>query len=105
MLKLGSSLPWQDAMEAMTGQRDVLATPLLSYFEPLRVWLEAKNAENGDYVGWDLPADKCAKSANAGRSMPTSEKKLDSVKINKEAAKILAPIFTETLHSMKKIRA
>ena len=53
MLRLGASKPWQDAMEAMTGQRDVLATPLLNYFEPLRVWLEAKNKENGDYVGWD----------------------------------------------------
>jgi Angiotensin-converting enzyme len=41
-----------DAMEAMTGQRDVLATPLLNYFEPLRVWLEAKNAENNEFIGW-----------------------------------------------------
>ena len=39
-------------MEAMTGQRDVLATPLLNYFEPLRVWLEAKNAENNEFIGW-----------------------------------------------------
>lgn len=58
MLKLGSSKPWQDAMEAMTGQRDILATPLLNYFEPLRVWLEAENIKNGDHIGWDLPPTK-----------------------------------------------
>lgn len=55
MLKLGASKPWQDAMEALTGQRDILATPLLNYFEPLRVWLEAENIKNGDYIGWDIP--------------------------------------------------
>nr|CAH0112907.1 unnamed protein product [Daphnia galeata] len=56
MLKLGASKPWQDAMEAMTGQRDVLASPLLNYFEPLMAWLEAENAKNGEYIGWDLPS-------------------------------------------------
>lgn len=55
MLKLGASKPWQDAMEALTGQRDILATPLLNYFEPLRAWLEAENIKNGDYIGWDIP--------------------------------------------------
>ena len=55
MLKMGASKPWQDAMEAVTGQREVLATPLLNYFEPLRVWLEHKNAETNEYIGWDIP--------------------------------------------------
>ena len=55
MLKLGASKQWQDAMEALTGQRDVLATPLLNYFEPLRVWLEQENARSGEYIGWDIP--------------------------------------------------
>ena len=54
MLKLGSSKPWFDAMEAMTGQRDVLASPLLNYFEPLRVWLEAENAKNNEFIGWEV---------------------------------------------------
>lgn len=100
MLKLGSSVPWQDAMEAMTGQRDVLATPLLNYFEPLRVWLEAKNAENNEYIGWDLPATV---------SQPVPEKpnkihKIGSVEIDTETAKILAPIFAEALKALQNIR-
>ena len=63
MLKMGASKPWQDAMEALTGQREVLATPLLNYFEPLRVWLEQKNAETGEYIGWDIPPPAAAASA------------------------------------------
>jgi len=54
MLKLGSSRPWQDAMETLTGQRQVLATPLLNYFEPLRIWLEKKNKENEEFIGWNV---------------------------------------------------
>jgi len=60
---MGASKPWQDAMEALTGQREVLATPLLNYFEPLRVWLEQKNAETGEYIGWDIPSPVAAASS------------------------------------------
>jgi hypothetical protein len=73
-----------DAMEAMTGQRDVLATPLLNYFEPLRVWLEAKNAENNEFIGWESPA---------------KEDNLDP-----EAAAALAPIIHEAIESFRKLR-
>ena len=51
MLKLGSSEPWPDAMEKLTGQRVMDATPLLDYFQPLNDWLVDQNK---DYpVGWD----------------------------------------------------
>ena len=100
MLKLGSSVPWQDAMEAMTGQRDVLATPLLNYFEPLRVWLEAKNAENNEYIGWDLPLGADIEPPVA---KPTKSK-IGSVEVDKETAKILAPIFAEALQALQNIR-
>ncbi|XP_070558526.1 angiotensin-converting enzyme-like [Ptychodera flava] len=54
MLKLGSSLPWPEAMEAITGQRDMSAEPLMEFFEPLIDWLKAENEKNGDIIGWDL---------------------------------------------------
>jgi hypothetical protein len=54
MLRMGSSRPWPEAMEALTGQRQVSARPLLNYFEPLRVWLEKENARNGELVGWEI---------------------------------------------------
>ncbi|XP_077869905.1 angiotensin-converting enzyme-like [Saccoglossus kowalevskii] len=53
MLKLGKSKPWMDAMEVLTGQRIMDATPLVEYFRPLIDWLEVENEKNGDTLGWD----------------------------------------------------
>ncbi len=61
MLKLGSSRHWQDAMEVMTGQREMRADALLEYFRPLQVWLEEQN--KGYDVTWD---DECPGSRMAG---------------------------------------
>uniref|UniRef100_A0A8D9AJK0 Angiotensin-converting enzyme n=1 Tax=Cacopsylla melanoneura TaxID=428564 RepID=A0A8D9AJK0_9HEMI len=57
MLALGSSKPWPEAMEAITGQREMDASALLDYFEPLQKWLEEENARTGEMVGWE-PTDK-----------------------------------------------
>jgi len=51
MLSLGKTKPWEDAMEIMTGHRNVSAEPLLEYFRPLQKWLKEQNA--GQDVGWD----------------------------------------------------
>ncbi|XP_061182126.1 angiotensin-converting enzyme-like [Saccostrea echinata] len=50
MLQLGSSKVWQDAMEAITGQRTMSAKPLVSYFDPLLKWLKEQNKEEN--TGW-----------------------------------------------------
>jgi peptidyl-dipeptidase A len=50
MLSLGASRPWQDALEALTGQREMDATALLDYFAPLRKWLADQN--RGRKCGW-----------------------------------------------------
>ena len=50
MLAMGASRPWPEAMEAITGQREADAGPLLEYFAPLRAWLERENA--GRTCGW-----------------------------------------------------
>jgi len=50
MLALGASRPWPEALEAMTGTRDMDAGPLLEYFEPLRGYLKQQNA--GQACGW-----------------------------------------------------
>jgi len=59
MLKLGASRPWQDAMEALTGQRDILAEPLLNYFQPLYDWLKETNRREGNIVGWNTESNDC----------------------------------------------
>ena len=50
MLAMGESGPWQDALEALTGQRQMDATAILDYFAPLKKWLDEQN--RGKPVGW-----------------------------------------------------
>ena len=50
MLELGASRPWPEALAALTGQREMDATALLDYFQPLMVWLQRQN--RGAPVGW-----------------------------------------------------
>jgi peptidyl-dipeptidase A len=50
MLAMGQSRPWPDALEALTGQRQMDATAILDYFAPLQKWLDEQNA--GQPVGW-----------------------------------------------------
>jgi peptidyl-dipeptidase A len=50
MLEMGRELPWPDALEALTGTRDMDATAVLDYFAPLKDWLDEQNAER--QCGW-----------------------------------------------------
>ena len=50
MLAMGLSRPWPDALEKLTGQREMDATAVLDYFAPLRKWLDEQN--KGKPVGW-----------------------------------------------------
>lgn len=58
MLAMGSSKPWPDAMEVLTGQRKMDAGPLLEYFKPLNDWLVKKNKEIGAHIGWEKSDSK-----------------------------------------------
>ncbi|XP_068631480.1 angiotensin-converting enzyme-like [Battus philenor] len=53
MLQMGSSKPWPDAMEQLTGQRNMDASGLLEYFQPLHDWLKAENERTGEFIGWE----------------------------------------------------
>ncbi|HMD34938.1 MAG TPA: M2 family metallopeptidase, partial [Vicinamibacterales bacterium] len=50
MLSMGISKPWPDALEAMTGSKQMDATAILDYFAPLSVWLDAQL--KGKAAGW-----------------------------------------------------
>jgi peptidyl-dipeptidase A len=52
MLSMGASQPWPDALEALTGQREIDASALADYFAPLKSWLDEQNKKNGYPVGW-----------------------------------------------------
>ena len=51
MLELGSSKPWQDALETMTGSREMDASAIIDYFAPLKSWLDEQNADR--QCGWN----------------------------------------------------
>ena len=50
MLEMGQSKPWPDALEVLTGQREIDAGALLEYFAPLQKWLDEQN--KGVKEGW-----------------------------------------------------
>ena len=50
MLSMGKSNPWPDALEAISGQRQMDATAILDYFAPLKKWLDEQN--QGEKLGW-----------------------------------------------------
>ena len=50
MLSMGVSKPWPDALEALTGSREMDASAILDYFAPLQKWLEEQT--KGQPIGW-----------------------------------------------------
>lgn len=50
MLEIGASKPWPDALELITGSREMDASAIIDYFQPLMSWLETQNA--GRSCGW-----------------------------------------------------
>jgi len=50
MMLMGASRPWPDALEALTGQRQMDASAVLDYFAPLKTWLDEQN--RGQVCGW-----------------------------------------------------
>jgi peptidyl-dipeptidase A len=50
MMALGASRPWQDALEKLTGTRQMDASAIVEYFQPLMGWLEEQN--RGRECGW-----------------------------------------------------
>jgi peptidyl-dipeptidase A len=50
MLEMGQSRPWPEALEVVTGQKEMDATAILDYFAPLKTWLDQQN--QGQKCGW-----------------------------------------------------
>ncbi|MCC6862116.1 MAG: M2 family metallopeptidase [Bryobacterales bacterium] len=50
MLEMGQSRPWPEALQALTGEKQMDATAILDYFAPLKQWLDEQN--KGKPVGW-----------------------------------------------------
>jgi peptidyl-dipeptidase A len=52
MLAMGQSKPWQEALETLTGEKQMDASALADYFAPLKTWLDEQNKANHYPVGW-----------------------------------------------------
>jgi peptidyl-dipeptidase A len=52
MLAMGQSKPWQEALETLTGEKQMDASALADYFAPLKAWLDVQNKANHYPVGW-----------------------------------------------------
>ncbi len=50
MLSMGQSRAWPEALEALTGSKQMDATAILDYFDPLSKWLDTQLA--GQQMGW-----------------------------------------------------
>ncbi len=50
MLRMGLSQPWPDALDALTGARQMDATAIVDYFAPLKTWLDEQI--KGKPTGW-----------------------------------------------------
>ena len=68
-MSLGSSEPWPVAMEAITGQRDMNASALMTYFTPLIEWLEEQN--QGHRVGWEDECPQGSFKRSGSQPMPS----------------------------------
>ncbi|GAA5525718.1 hypothetical protein Maes01_02290 [Microbulbifer aestuariivivens] len=51
MLAMGASKPWPEAMQAITGQRELDASAIIDYFAPLMAYLQEQN--KGRDCGWE----------------------------------------------------
>jgi len=50
MLAQGAAAPWQDTLEKLTGTRQIDASAITEYFQPLMQWLTEEN--KGQQCGW-----------------------------------------------------
>lgn len=51
-MKMGYSKPWPEAMRLITGQSNMSASAMMSYFKPLTEWLTTENRRHGETLGW-----------------------------------------------------
>ncbi|XP_063595383.1 angiotensin-converting enzyme-like [Penaeus indicus] len=59
MMRLGSSKPWPEVIQAATGERKMDGSALREYFKPLEMWLTEDNKKHGEFVGWRPDGEYC----------------------------------------------
>jgi len=49
---MGSSKPWPEVLQVITGQDKMDASAILEYFKPLEDWLSIQNVQMDEIPGW-----------------------------------------------------
>ena len=88
----GSSKPWPDILEAMTGDRKMTAQPLLEYFKPLHDWLDDKIAADNITIGWSTDIDDFFPETTTTSTTPTTTSS-DGTPATTSSGLILTPNF------------
>ena len=52
-MKLGASRPWNEALQSLTGEKEMSTAAMREYFKPLENWLVKELEKNGEFVGWE----------------------------------------------------
>nr|XP_019588384.1 PREDICTED: angiotensin-converting enzyme-like [Rhinolophus sinicus] len=81
MLKQGSSKPWPEVLQNITGKTKMSAKALMTYFKPLLDWLVTENVRQGEILGW--PDFSCFYEEK-----DTDKVKFLSLKLEPEQAKL-----------------
>ncbi|XP_011631849.1 angiotensin-converting enzyme-like [Pogonomyrmex barbatus] len=69
MLEFGSSKPWPNAMEKISGQQQMDSAGLLEYFKPLTDWLTEENKKTNEYIGWNPTKRQCVQTREELRTV------------------------------------
>ncbi|KAK6111637.1 Angiotensin-converting enzyme family protein [Brugia pahangi] len=84
VMALGSSITWREALEIIIGSKEVDASAMLEYYQPLINWLEEENAKEHVYIGWD------------GFGKPFTESEVPKLRENTASMDTFSEILSET---------
>lgn len=59
LMQAGASKPWQEILEQTIGTRELDASAITTYFQPLQKFLEDHNIRTGEVIGWGASTKEC----------------------------------------------
>ena len=72
MLSLGKQKKWPEALELVTGSKNLSTDPIKEYFAPLDKWLKEKREKEKYPLGWDKETPSKANDIVSSLSLMTA---------------------------------
>ena len=88
MLQAGSSKPWPEVLEKMTGSKKMQADAILEYFQPLEAWLDKEIQKDSIPVGWNSTIDNFFPDPSPATTTPATTPNTTS-----ESSKLMTSYF------------